>query len=1158
MACPIFLTPTGQVYGCTIGFSTIEDIRAAVPDVKNNAKCSNPSNLRHYDEYSQYLFPHMKFTCSGVVIGWTVGAAFDSHRHATEEPVIQIWRPYGATAYKLIHSVVFGPQSSVSTLECNVYSKVLDESDQLAVEEGDILGVYQGAIRGNPRSSYTIYLKSTSQTSYMYADEMNIPQQNMQKFTSSGSTIMIEPLVAASEFICMVYYSLKLYFFLSFIIVVQHNDHTSTVASKSPSAMVMSSSDTVPEPTGSVSLAGTSHVLNSVMVTTVGMTPLASSSSTDFLDVTKSSRPLATPSIECPGFMTVSEMILELSSSISVPKGTSSTVMLSSVLSTNGNVMTASIFSTIESPSVSVASSSVVMLSSALVTTTGVMNMATSSIEQQSVMELSPSEAAEQTGSVSMADSSAVVSSALVMTVDVTKSSHISSSIESPGFMTVSELRQSSSLSSAVMLSSVFSTNVNIMTTFTFSTIESPSVNEQSSSVVMLSSALVTTTGVMTMATSSIEQQSVMELSPSEAAGQTGSVSMAGSSAVVSNTLVMTVDVTKSSHPLDISSSIESPGFITVSELRQSSSLSSAVMRSSVFSTNVNMMTTFTFSTIKSPSVNVQSSSIVMLSSTLVTTTGVMTMATSSIEQESVMELSPSEAAEQTGSVSMAGSSAVVSSALVMTADATKNSHILATSSNIERSGFMTVSEVRTSRSLSFTVMLSSVLSTNMNVMTTFTFSTIERSSVVMLSSALVTTTDIMTMATSSIEQQSVMELSPSEAAEQTGSVSMADSSAVVSSALVMTVDVIKSSHPLYISSNIESPGFITVSELRQLSSLSSTVMLSSVLSTNVNVMMTFTFSTIESPSLSLSSSSVVMLSDALVTTTRVMTMATSSIEQQSVMELSPSGAAERTGSVSMAGSSAVVSSALVTTVDEMKSSYPSNIESPGVSQLRQSSSLSMASSSTDMLSSVLEMTMNAMTRSYNNNVVTSSSIKSLSVPSNSVVMLSKDIATTTNMIMKSPMTTSSSSVHLPQSHSETVSKPSGSMDMADSSAEPVVLSSTMEITMDVVTISPAAVSLSGIQTGSSSSSAQKVSIMPVPPTTVLITVSPIGRDTVSFMSGTESLRSSTRVPMVSVSPPQAVQAVEIYIILIAGCAATLLITVSMMAVMFSAFCPGA
>ena len=199
MTCLIFLTSTGQVYGCTIGFSTIEDIRAAVPDVKNNAKCSNPSNLRHYDEYSQYLFPHMKFTCSGVVIGWTVGAAFDSHRHATEEPVIQIWRPYGATAYKLIHSSAFGPQSSVSTLECNVYSKVLDESDQLAVEEGDILGMYQGAIRGNPRSSYTIYLKSTSQTSYMYADEMNIPEENAQKFTSSGSTIMIEPLVAAGE-----------------------------------------------------------------------------------------------------------------------------------------------------------------------------------------------------------------------------------------------------------------------------------------------------------------------------------------------------------------------------------------------------------------------------------------------------------------------------------------------------------------------------------------------------------------------------------------------------------------------------------------------------------------------------------------------------------------------------------------------------------------------------------------------------------------------------------------------------------------------------------------------------------------------------------------------------------------------------------------------
>ena len=53
-------------------------------------------------------------------------------------------------------------------------------------------------------------------------------------------------------------------------VVVQHNpDHTSTVASKRPSVIVMSSSATVPEPTVSVGITGTSHVLSSVFVDVV-------------------------------------------------------------------------------------------------------------------------------------------------------------------------------------------------------------------------------------------------------------------------------------------------------------------------------------------------------------------------------------------------------------------------------------------------------------------------------------------------------------------------------------------------------------------------------------------------------------------------------------------------------------------------------------------------------------------------------------------------------------------------------------------------------------------------------------------------------------------------------------------------------------------------
>ena len=78
------------------------------------------------------------------------------------------------------------------------------------------------------------------------------------------SMIMIEPLIAACELIkivimhCVLLYKMNP---LSYNIT----DHTSTVASKRPSVMVMSSSATVPQQTVSVSIAGASHVLGSVL-----------------------------------------------------------------------------------------------------------------------------------------------------------------------------------------------------------------------------------------------------------------------------------------------------------------------------------------------------------------------------------------------------------------------------------------------------------------------------------------------------------------------------------------------------------------------------------------------------------------------------------------------------------------------------------------------------------------------------------------------------------------------------------------------------------------------------------------------------------------------------------------------------------------------------
>ena len=180
------------VRGCTVGFPTVQQITSAVA----STNCNNPSGVQHIGN-SQFLVPHMKFTCSGVVTSLTIGAETPPNNGHTPL-VLLIWRPVNTTTYRLNSSLQLGFQF-LDFMTCNVYGKMLNETDQLAVEDGDILGVYQDRFNSNPRSSYELYFQSSTTEIYQYA---KMSSSVLDEFiTPSGSGIMMEPLVTVGKLI---------------------------------------------------------------------------------------------------------------------------------------------------------------------------------------------------------------------------------------------------------------------------------------------------------------------------------------------------------------------------------------------------------------------------------------------------------------------------------------------------------------------------------------------------------------------------------------------------------------------------------------------------------------------------------------------------------------------------------------------------------------------------------------------------------------------------------------------------------------------------------------------------------------------------------------------------------------------------------------------
>ena len=117
--------------GCTTGFPDrlVSRVRRAI------------------NESVTILIPEMNFTCSGTVVGFTVGGR---QVNGEEDPLIQIWRenlshPDPGVYYKIATDITINgtvcenglsEESGTSVFHCN-----LSESFHVSVEQGDILGL---------------------------------------------------------------------------------------------------------------------------------------------------------------------------------------------------------------------------------------------------------------------------------------------------------------------------------------------------------------------------------------------------------------------------------------------------------------------------------------------------------------------------------------------------------------------------------------------------------------------------------------------------------------------------------------------------------------------------------------------------------------------------------------------------------------------------------------------------------------------------------------------------------------------------------------------------------------------------------------------------------------------------------------------------------
>ena len=114
---------------CLENFPSLNDIKTKANFVTKLT--SRDNELR--------LFPNIRFTCSGFVTKWTVGAKRMTGEEHNKRPQLLVWRPLGKGRYVRIHSTTL--ISNGASKGMNIYNYY--PNPPVSVQYGDFLGVFQ-------------------------------------------------------------------------------------------------------------------------------------------------------------------------------------------------------------------------------------------------------------------------------------------------------------------------------------------------------------------------------------------------------------------------------------------------------------------------------------------------------------------------------------------------------------------------------------------------------------------------------------------------------------------------------------------------------------------------------------------------------------------------------------------------------------------------------------------------------------------------------------------------------------------------------------------------------------------------------------------------------------------------------------------------------
>ncbi len=129
------------------------------PSVTNNTCTSSSCPFQGISITQQLrLFPSMRITCNGMLVGLSVAGETQS---GESYPILQIWRLTGPTSYQRISEYTF--PIGCTQLPNNVWQCTLTSS--IDVEVGDIIGI--NLPRKNKRAAFGIYFTPSSFTSYI-------------------------------------------------------------------------------------------------------------------------------------------------------------------------------------------------------------------------------------------------------------------------------------------------------------------------------------------------------------------------------------------------------------------------------------------------------------------------------------------------------------------------------------------------------------------------------------------------------------------------------------------------------------------------------------------------------------------------------------------------------------------------------------------------------------------------------------------------------------------------------------------------------------------------------------------------------------------------------------------------------------------------------